>query len=81
MDHPISLHLVDNPGLDCVVSKFSSENKSVRDSSGVRERERVSTLLASYATLHLVCLCLCVFYFTVEKDEKDLTKDFTEEED
>ena len=49
---------MDNPGWIAIVVKFPSENKRIKDSSGVRERESVFTLLASYATLLLVCVCV-----------------------
>ena len=62
---------MDNPGWIAIVLKWFSENKRIKDSSGVRERERVFTLLSSPATLlyyFCVLFCFCV------QEEEDLKK-------
>ena len=57
---------MDNPGWIAIVLKWFRENKSIEDSSGVRERERVFTLLSSQATLLYYlcdCVCVCVLFY------------------
>ena len=60
---------MDNPGWIAIVLKWFRENKRIKDSSGVRERERVFTLLSSPVTpLYYFCVVFCV------QEEEDLKK-------